>query len=1061
MDIIKYSLHKPVTITVAVILLLIFGLISLQKLPLQLTPNVSEAKISIVTVWAGASPKEIEQDIIEEQELVLKNTPGLLIYESKAQDNLGTITLTFKLGTNIDKALLEVSNKLSEVDNYPVNVEKPIIKATGESSSPVIWTMLRTLPENPNDIDTYKTYLDDQVREHYERVPGVAELFLLSGTKKQMQVTLDINRLAKYQLSIDDVIERIQRHNQDISAGSIDIDRRNYRVRTTAQFRTPKSLQELILISDNNRQVRLKDISTVSYGYAIPRAFSAVEGIKGLIIGVKPENNTNIVELSNNVEQVVNQLNTGQLKKMGLQIDWLHDKRHYIQGSIDLVQRNILIGGALAIAVLLVFLRTISSTAVVALAIPISIISTFIILHLMGRSLNTISLAGISFSVGMLVDSAIVVLENIDRHKKMGKPFFQAAYDGTNEVWGALIASALTTIAVFLPIIFLQNEAGQLFKDIAIAVTVSVSFSLFVSISVIPMLWNQLMRFHPHDRHQVKEGSENTTAAHSPIVILGNWISNGFMVLISSILQTRSKRILTILSLTFLSAFSVYSLFPKMEYLPQGNRNLYFNIMIPPPGLSYQEKKSIGDTIYKQLKPHINHSVDGYPAIERLFYVASGDFMIFGVIAEDDARIKELEPLLIPIVNSFPGIFGITKQAGVFEQGIGKGRTIDIDISGEQLVRITEVGATLFGALKQAVPNMQIRPIPSIELLYPEVLLKPDNDQLQRLGMDSFSLGVIADVLLQGRKIGEFKSEGVKKIDLILKADQSHIDSPEALYYSLVATPSGNLVGFNTLAELEQTTGISEIRHYNGKRTITLEVTPPVEMTLQEGMEMFQNDIFPKLKQEGKLKGVEISLSGTTDKLTETISSMYLNLLLAIVITYLLMAALFANFIYPLVILFTLPLAAAGGFIGLAFTNKFLAHQPLDVLTMLGFVILVGIVVNNAILIVHQALNLIRNEAYEHKQAVIESTRSRLRPIFMSSLTSLFGMLPLLLSPGPGSEFYRGLGSVITGGLAFSTLFTLFVIPSLLMFVIGMEKKRQVKVKIKEQVVDPSGNYNA
>ena len=1035
MDIIKYSLHKPVTITVAVILILLFGLLALQQLPLQLTPNVSEAKISILTAWPGASPREIEQDIIEEQELVLKNTPGLIIYESKAQDNLGTITLTFRLGTNIDKALLEVSNKLTEVDNYPVNVEKPIIKATGESSSPVIWTMLKTLPQNPNDIDTYKTYLEDQVREHYERVPGVAELFMLSGTKQQMQITLDINRLAKYKLDIDDIIEKIQRHNQDISAGSIDIDRRNYRIRTTAQFRNAKSLQELILIADNDRQVKLKDVSHVSYGYAIANAFSAIEGTKGLIIGVKPENNTNIVDLSNNVEQVVNKLNATMLKEMGLKIDWLHDKRHYIQGSIDLVQKNILIGGALAIAVLLLFLRTISSTAVVALAIPISIISTFIILHLMGRSLNTISLAGISFSVGMLVDSAIVVLENIDRHKKMGKSFFTAAYDGTNEVWGALIASALTTIAVFLPIIFLQNEAGQLFKDIAIAVTAAVSFSLFVSISVIPMLWNQLMKLHPHDRHQEKEKSNI-----SPLVIVGNWISSFFMILISSILQTRSKRILTILCLTFLSALSVYSLFPKMEYLPQGNRNLFFNIMIPPPGLSYQEKKSIGDSVYQQLKPYIHQSADGYPSIERLFYVAAGDFMIFGVIASDASRIKELKPLLIPIVNSFPGIFGITKQAGVFEQGIGKGRTIDIDISGEKLERITEVGATLFGELKQAVATLQIRPIPSIELLYPEALLKPNHDQLQRLGMDSLSLGIIADVLLQGRKIGEFKSDGAKKIDLILKADQGHINSPEELYYSLVATPSGNLVGFNTLAELQQTTGISEIRHFNGKRTITLEVTPPQEMTLQEGMELFQQDIFPKLEQEGKLKGVNISLSGTTDKLTETIDSMYLNLILAIVITYLLMSALFANFIYPLIILFTLPLAAAGGFIGLALTNRFLAHQPLDVLTMLGFVILVGIVVNNAILIVHQTLNLIRNNGYEHKEAIIESTRSRLRPIFMSSLTSLFGMLPLLLSPGPGSEFYRGLGSVITGGLAFSTVFTLFVIPSLLMFVIGMEK---------------------
>jgi HAE1 family hydrophobic/amphiphilic exporter-1 len=1037
MDIIKASLHKPVATTVLVILILLFGLLTLQKLPLQLTPNVTEAKITVETRWQGASPREIEQDIIEEQEQALKSTPGVIEYESKAQDNLGTITLTFQLGTDIDEALLDVSTKLTEVDNYPINVDKPVIKATGESASPVIWTMLKTLPENPNDIDTYKTYLENEVREHYEQIPGVAELFLLSGTEQQMQVILDIQQLAKYKLTIDNIIAKIQRQNQDISAGSIDIERRNYRIRTTAQFRDIAALENLILLSEDDKQIKLKDIAIITYGYATPEAYSAVNGTKGLIIGVKPELDTNIVDLTNAVEKVINELNANKLKAMGLSIEWLHDKRHYIQGSIDLVQKNIIIGGILATLVLLLFLRSLSSTAVVALAIPISIIATFIILHWMGRSLNTISLAGISFSVGMLVDSAIVVLENIDRHQKMGKTFFQAAYEGTSEVWGALIASALTTIAVFLPIIFLENEAGQLFKDIAIAVTAAVSFSLFVSIAVIPMLWDQLMRFHPHDalqeEHHIKHKS-------SLLVRIGNRISQWFMAVIEFILRSITRRMLTIILLSFFSVLSVYHLMPKMEYLPEGNRNLIFNIMIPPPGLSYAEKRAIGESIYAQIAPHIDHELNGFPAVERIFYVASGDFMIFGVIAREDDRIRELKPLLIPIVNSFPGIFGITKQAGVFEQGIGQGRTIDVDISGESIEEIASSGATLFKAIKEAIPEAQIRPIPSIELLYPEVLLVPDHQQLKRLGMDALSLGIIADVLLKGRKISEFKTDGSKKIDLILKTDQQTIDSPESLHHALISTPTGSLVSLNTLADLERINSISEIRHFNGKRTIPLQITPPQNMTLQEGMEILQDDIFTELRQNNQLNAVELSLSGTSDKLTETMESMNLNLILAVLITYLLMSALFANFIYPLIILFTLPMAAAGGFIGLALTNQFLAQQPLDVLTMLGFVVLIGIVVNNAILIVHQALNLIRNEQLEPQKAVIESTRSRLRPIFMSALTSVFGMMPLILSPGPGSEFYRGLGSVITGGLAFSTLFTLFMIPSLLSFVIAMEK---------------------
>ena len=1031
---IRFSLLKPVVITVGVLLILIFGLISQERLPRQLTPNVIQPEIAVNTLWPGASPKEIERDIIQEQELVLKNTPGLIKYESKARDNKGSLTLTFKLGIDINKAMLDVSNKLNEVDNYPENVEKPVIKATGETASPVIWTMLQTLDGNPIDIDHYKTYMENEVREHYERIPGVAELFMRSGTADEMQVTLNNEKMAAYGLSLDTIISIIQKNNVDISAGSMDIGRRAYRIRTTSQYRTAQDIKDLVLISNGQQEVRLSQIADVRFGYEKKSSISLVDGIKGLIIGVKPEGNANIVKLTDDVEAMVAKLNENQLKKMGLRIRWLNDKRDYIQGSIDLVQQNILVGGILAIIVLLIFLRAISSTTVIALAIPISIIATFIVLAFLERSLNTISLAGISFSVGMLVDSAIVVLENIDRHKKMGKKFFDAAYDGTTEVWGALIASALTTIAVFLPIIFLENEAGQLFKDIAIAVTAAVSFSLFVSISVIPMLWNQLMKFSEHESHQVKENE-------SKLIALGHRINHKIMFYVRWTLKSKAHQLTTVAILVLFSLSSTWILFPKMEYLPQGNRNLVFNIMIPPPGLSYQESKNIGEDVYKKLEKYTKSDVGQYPQIERIFYVAGGDFMLFGALTKDPSRAGELIPILKEVANSYPGIFGISKQAGVFERGLGKGRTVDIDISGESIEELAVEGEKLFATLHKKIKDSQIRPVPSIELLFPEVKIIPNRERLHALGLDARSLGIIADVLMDGRKISEFKVDGKKKVNLIIKADQKDITTPQELYHALVATPTGDLVSFDSLSTLERSNSISVIRHLGGKRTITLQVTPPKDLTVQETIQIIEDEVLPQVSN----KNISIKLTGTADKLVETIASMKWNLILAVVITYLLMAALFGNFFYPLIIMVTLPLAAAGGFIGLSMTNAFLAPQALDILTMLGFIILIGIVVNNAILIVHQSLNLVRNHGVEHEQAVIEATHSRLRPIFMSTLTSVFGMLPLILAPGPGSEFYRGLGSVITGGLAFSTLFTLFVIPALLLFAIKMEKIKPSK----------------
>jgi HAE1 family hydrophobic/amphiphilic exporter-1 len=330
--------------------------------------------------------------------------------------------------------------------------------------------------------------------------------------------------------------------------------------------------------------------------------------------------------------------------------------------------------------------------------------------------------------------------------------------------------------------------------------------------------------------------------------------------------------------------------------------------------------------------------------------------------------------------------------------------------------------------------------LPSLELLFPEVRLIPDRERLRAVGMSAREFGVSLDVLMDGRDIGEFKQEGEKKIDLKLKASEEDITSPEILYQSLTAVPGGRVVLVSSLAELERTTGITQIRHLERKRTITLQVTPPVAIPLEQAMETIADRVVPALKAQGVLKGIDVGQSGVADKLTEARRTLQWDFMLAAVICYLLMAALFENFFYPFIILFTVPLASVGGLLGLKLVNLFVAEQPLDILTMLGFVILVGVVVNNAILIVHQSLNNIRMYGMPQREAVRESTRTRLRPIFMTALTSVFGMLPLVLVPGPGSEFYRGLGSVVLGGLMISTFFTIFVIPSLLLFFIGREK---------------------
>ncbi len=1025
MDLIRTSIEKRVAVFVGIILFALFGTIGLWRMPYQLSPTVIEPEITVTTLWPGATPYEVERDIIEEQEKVLKGIPGLIEMESTSANSQGTVTLKFAIGTDVNDALLRVSNKLNEVRSYPETAERPVITATGAATSPIVWMVLKTEPGNPASVYTYRTFFENSIRQYLERVPGVADLFVGGGTEKELHVVVDVERLAAHRLTIPDLIERLRAENVNVAAGTLGVGRRDFRVRSVAEFQRLEDVEAVVLVSDGSQRVKLSDVARVRIGYETPTAATLHLGTESIAVGVKPEPDANVLELTDRLEEVVARLNAEKLLPEGVRLHWVYDQRPYIRGAIALVSQNILVGSALAVVVLFVFLRSVASTLVVTIAIPISIVGTFLFMSLFGRSLNVVSLAGIAFAAGMLVDNAIVALENIDRHRKMGKSSFQAAYDGVREVWGALLASTLTTLAVFLPVVFLEEEAGQLFRDIAIAITCAISLSLLVSVLVIPMLSRMLYRLI---REEAALGAAARAAGR-----LGAALSGVLLALLRVAARSALSRAITVAGFTLLAAVGAVLLFPKMEYLPQGNRNLVLNLLVPPPGLSFAERKAIGEQIFDAVRDHIGRDHGGLPGIRNMFYVGSEQIMLFGAISLHEQRAAELIPLFRRTIRSIPGMLGVSLQAGVFQTSLGRGRTIDVDVVGEDLERAAAAAGRLFGAIQQAIPGSQIRPIPSLELLFPEVRLVPDRDRLRALGMTARDFGLLVDVLMDGRDIGDFKEEGQKKIDLVLKASEQEIPTPEALYEALVAVPGGRVVPVSSLAAIERTTGITQIRHLERQRTITLQVTPPPQVPLEAAMETIAERIVPALRANGALAGVTIEQSGTADKLTQARRALQWDFLLAAVICYLLMAALFEHFLYPLVVLFTVPLATFGGLFGLFLVNRFVAEQPLDILTMLGFIILVGVVVNNAILIVHQALNNVRLYGLAPREAVLESTRTRLRPIFMSTLTSLFAMIPLVLVPGPGSEFYRGLGSVVLGGLAVSTVFTIFVIPCLLL----------------------------
>ena len=503
------------------------------------------------------------------------------------------------------------------------------------------------------------------------------------------------------------------------------------------------------------------------------------------------------------------------------------------------------------------------------------------------------------------------------------------------------------------------------------------------------------------------------------------------------------RRLAVVLALTSLALGMAWFLSPKTEYLPEGNRNLILGIMIPPPGYSISEFEEIGRSISEKARKYweaeSDESLDG-PAVSNFFYVAFGQRVFMGAVAVDPLRARELIPVLQRILGQVPGMISIVTQSSLFARTADAGRSIDIDISGPELSRLINLGLYVFGETMARIPGAQLRPIPSLDLGNPEIRIVPDRDKAAKVGLTPQEIGINTDALLDGIKVGKVRRYG-DKIDLTLMGEEGRIRRLEDFQNLQLNTPSGRRVTLGSVADVRLEAGPTQINRIERVRSITIQVIPPEDMPLQSAMDLIETEVIAPMAASGELKRpYRINLSGTADDLTRTRRALQGNFLLALVITFLLMASLFGSFLYPFVIMFSVPLAAAGGFLGLWLMNRLISYQPLDVLTMLGFVILIGVVVNNAILIVHQALNFMREGNIPPRDAIRQSVRTRVRPIFMSALTSVMGMLPLVLFPGAGSELYRGIGSVITGGLIVSTIFTIFLVPSLFSLVMDAKE---------------------
>ena len=996
--------HWP-SVAAAVVLVGLFGLTSIAALPIQLLPTIEEPQVSVANFWRAAAPEEMEANIVEPQENVLKNTPGLTNINSFISRGAGFVNLSFAVGTDIQAAKLDVINNLSQVPPGPADAVEPQVFAGGGQGTPGAASLLvRVLPGNPNkELSSYQGLIEEFVQPRLTRIPGVSRVELQGEQPREVHITFDSYRAAALGIQVSDIIATVSRAT-DTSGGFADVGRRQYTVRFVGQFE-PDELNELIVGWSNERPISLSEVADVEI---VPRkqdGFTLRNGFPAYYITVQREYDANTVSILDGVNEAITELNAGPLAEAGLAIDLSFDASIHIRRAIALVKNNLGLGLILAVGVLYFLMRSRRATILVTATVPLSLLVAFVALRMFDKSLNVISLAGLAFAVGLVMDAAIVTLENIVRCRQSGMDMKEAAARGTRQITGALFASTVTSVAIFLPVLFMQGMEGQLFQDLALTIAVAVSASFLIAITVLPVAATYLL----------KENKD-------PVETWWTRITDLVMRL------TRTPAICRTWIVAILggSVLVMLLLVPKANLLPQApsdSLNAFF--AMPPGGTVEMVKNEIAGPIVERLRPYMDH--EQQPYIRGYNLSAFGTFNALFLYPQDPNRIEEMINIVRDeVLVDLPDTQAFVQRSSLLNFGFDGGRAINVDLSGNDISQLSEVAMQGMGIINEVLPGAQVRPIPSLAIAEPELQLVPNDRRITAAGLDRAALANIVRAVTSGAYVGEY-FDGNDRMDMILRGPVWN--SPEELASTPIATPLAGVQTIGELADVRRTVGPTQLRRVDGQRTMTLSVRPPEDMTVQEALEQLRDVAGPKLK-EIMPAGVSVQYRGTADRLEAALSTMTVNLGVAAIVLFLILAAMFRSLRDAFLVLLSMPMAVAGGILALRFVNLF-TTQAMDLLTTIGFVILLGLVVNNAILLVMQTRTGQRN-GLGRTEAVAQAVRIRARPIYMSTLTSIFGMLPLMLVPGVGSQIYRGLATVIVGGMLISAIFTLILLPSML-----------------------------
>ena len=1020
----RFSVKKPVTITMIILIVIVLGIVSYSKLQIDLLPKMELPYVMVQTSYEGAGPEEIESIISRPLEQTLATVENIENIISISNEGSSILLLEFAFNTDMDEIMIQVREKTDIIKGFlPDGTSSPLVLKMDPNALPIIQLAV----SGKGDLHTIQKIAEDVISPRLERIEGTASANVSGGLKQEVEIMLKEEMIKGYNLTPSYIAQILQAENLNMPGGTVKKGNNELTVRTMGEFKSIEEIRNLTIPLARGGTLRLKDIADVNLISKEQSSITKLDGKEVVQISVMKQSDGNTVNVAKAVNKEIEKI---KAEYPELNLVTVFDQAEYINLAIDNLINTAVKGGVLAILILLFFLRSFKTTLVIAISIPFSIITTFVILFFTDITLNMMTIGGLALGIGMLVDNSIVVLENIYRNRSLGLDRSTAAVDGANEVGMAITASTLTTIAVFLPIVFTGGLAAMIFKEFALSVAISLLSSLIVALTLVPMLCSKLVTV------KNLESEEEQEKKHGPLVVL-------YKKVLSWSIRHRFITIMLSIGLFVASIAMVISV--GAEFFPATDEGM-INISVSMPAGS--ETKEVDNVLME-----VQTLIKDIPEVESVFTSAGGGgFMSIGGSAsgsvsvllsdldERDRSAKEISDEIRTLVKDIPGAEISVSESSMVMMGMGVG-SISISIKGDDLDTLRNIGDDFKQLIESVEGTREVTT--SYEDGIPQVQIIADRGIASQYGLTTAQIGRSVINTLSGSNVTKYKVNG-DEIDVVLKGDNVYGESISYLEMLPVETPMGSSIPLSEVASIRVAEGPISIMRENQVRVLTVSgsvVGRDVQSVSMEVQEL--------LKLYDMPQGYSYTFGGEIQQIEETFRDLGLVMIMAILLVYMIIAAQFESLIQPLSIMFTVPLALSGGFIGL-----FITGLPLNVIGIIGLIILVGVVVNNAIVLVDY-INIRRRRGEERDLAIMKAGPIRIRPIMMTALTTILGLVPMSLGIGEGAELTQSMGVVVTGGLSLATVLTLVIVP--VMYTIFDDiseffKRKKNKNKVNEQL---------